>query len=69
MARIVIFLFISYFLGGAAAYAVFLLVAWSVGQLEYGIHSDAALVLLFALPVGWVGAFVLLYRSKLLAAT
>jgi len=64
--RILILLVISYFLGGAAAYALFLLVAWSIGQIGYGIHSDAAIVLLLALPVGWVGVFVFLYRSKVL---
>jgi len=62
--RALLLLVISYFIGMAAAGVLFLAVAWATGQLDRGIHSDAAIVYGIGLPVGWVLAFFMLYRSK-----
>lgn len=65
IARTVLLLLIAWLLGTLATYALFSLIAWSIGQQDSGIHSDAAVVLL-ALPVAWAAAFWLLYRSRVL---
>jgi hypothetical protein len=65
--RVLLLLVISYFIGMAAAALLFLATAWATGQLDRGIHSDAAIVYGIGLPVGWLVAFLLLYRSKFLA--
>ena len=62
VAQIVLLLVVSCVVGTALAWAVFFAGAWALGQLSYGIHSDAAFAFFIALPVGWVGSFRLLYR-------
>jgi hypothetical protein len=53
---------VAYFLGGALTYALFLLTGWITGQLDRGIHSDAAAVL-FLLPFAWAAAYWVLVRA------
>ena len=65
--RVLVLLVVSYVLATAAAALLFLAVAWATGQLDRGIHSNAAFVYLIGLPVAWVAAFVALYRSRFLA--
>ena len=65
--RVLLLLVIAYFVAMAAAGLLFFATAWAVGQLDRGIHSDVAFVYLIALPVGWLVAFCMLYRSKFLA--
>jgi hypothetical protein len=61
VARVVVRLVVAYFLGGAVTAALFLGTAWASGQLERGIHGDAAAVL-FLLPVAGASAYFLLAR-------
>jgi hypothetical protein len=55
-------LVISYVLGGAATWLLFVGVSAAIGELSSGIHSDAGIVLL-AFPFAWAGAYRLLVRS------
>jgi hypothetical protein len=55
-------LIISYVLGGAATVLLFLGVSASIGEFSSGIHSDAVIVL-FAFPFAWAGAYRLLVRT------
>jgi hypothetical protein len=66
--RVLLLLVVSYFIGMAAAALLFFATAWVTGQLDRGIHSDVAIVYGIGLPVAWVAAFIVLYRSKFLAS-
>ena len=60
--RFIIRLIVAWIVGGVVAGALFFVVAWAIGQLSSGIHSNAAFVLLlFPVLLGIV--FWLLVRA------
>ena len=62
--RLLIRAVLAYVLGTLATYALFFLVAWVVGDLAGGIHSNSAVLLLLQ-PVAWIGAFWYLQARNL----